>query len=617
MKKKMKCMLRASSLLLLLVLCTFRCCRSIKLVAKKLQVHRVRLHDSLVMPCAAKEGVMVRRARWSDQAGGTAWLNQALLSESTGRLRFPKVTAVLSGHYECSGYVRLPRREVFIIVHHEIQVFESDKNGTGCRVGYVVNDRRCYVCRPGSFSPGGEFRNCIPCDFGSYTEQHGSPFCLWCPPGKSTYTQGSTSPNDCEVSWVIYTFLFGITTLTSVVLFVCRVSQAWSSERRVRTIIMEDKLSRCFQPKVLPPSRSRASGRPVMTHGSRKSASLQEEQQPLLAATTSASRQAVGTQTDDHFHVDSAHRGVQTESCEPKPPASSAFLEERVVAPSKAKDAAPCDQETMFKELLARTARNSRRLDRRKNTPQPRHFGLMKPNAVGGSHGPMQKPPLAARRPSEEFSPWCSQNRSAQRKARKIGAPAPVTSPPAKTPANLCGRPNRRSAECEFENNARYEVPAWNSSPEDYRRTSHSARILDDVPSDVRRIYEAADSGASDGSVPLYGRFAPASPQRSAWPSPLGREDRHDQLSSAVPPPPRRYQAARGCRHSEGQFVNQASHGEEYFIPPRGAYSSPGTRNRPGATNMFRRFDSTMAWVTDEYSKHKQQGPGYYGSPNA
>ncbi|XP_065300667.1 uncharacterized protein [Dermacentor albipictus] len=617
MKKKMKCMLRASSLLLLLVLCTFRYSRSIKLVAKKLQVHRVRLHDSLVMPCAAKEGVMVRRARWSDQAGGTAWLNQALLSESTGRLRFPKVTAVLSGHYVCSGYVRLPRREVFIIVHHEIQVFESDKNGTGCRVGYVVDDRRCYVCRPGSFSPGGEFRNCIPCDFGSYTEQHGSPFCLWCPPGKSTYRQGSTSSNDCEVSWMIYAFLFGIATLTSLVLFVW-VSQAWSSQRRVRTIIMEDKLSRCFQPKVLPPSRSRASGRPSMTHRSRKSASLQEEQQPLLAAPTAASRQAAGTQTDDHLHVDSAHRGVQTEPCEPKAPASSsAFPERHVVAPSKAKDPAPCDQETMFKELLARTARNAKRLDRRKNTPQPRHFGLMKPNAVGGSHGVLQKSPLAARRPSEEFSSWRSQNRSAQRKTRKIGARAPVTSPPDKTPANLCGRPNRRSAQGEFENTPRYKAPAWNSSPEDYRRTLHSTRIRDDVPRDVRVIYEVADSGASDGSVPLYGRSGCPSPRHSAWPSPLGREDRHDRLSSDVSPAPRGYQAARGCRHSERQFVNQVSHGEEHFIPPRGAYSSPGTRNRPGATNMFRRFDSNPAWITDEYSRHKQQGPGYYGSPNA
>ncbi|XP_065300754.1 uncharacterized protein [Dermacentor albipictus] len=178
-------MLRASSLLLLLVFLAFCCCRSTKLVAERLQVHRVRLHDSLVTPCAAKEGVTVTQARWSDQDVGTAWLSQALLSDSTGRLRLPKVTAMLSGHYECSGYVRLPRREVFIKVRHEIQ----------------------DVCRPGSFSPDGEFRNCIPCDFGSYTEQHGSPFCLWCPPGKSTYRQGSTSPNDCE-GWLLLGFVY-------------------------------------------------------------------------------------------------------------------------------------------------------------------------------------------------------------------------------------------------------------------------------------------------------------------------------------------------------------------------------------------------------------------------
>ncbi|KAH6923336.1 hypothetical protein HPB50_000421 [Hyalomma asiaticum] len=150
------------------------------------------------MPCAAKEEVLVSRARWSSQAGGTGWRNHALLSVRTGHLRFPKVTAALSGYYECTGYVRLPRREVLIKVRHEIQVFDSDRNESGCHVGYVVSDQRCYVCRPGSFSPGGEFRNCVPCDFGSYTEQHGSPFCLWCPPGKSTYRQGSTSPDDCE-----------------------------------------------------------------------------------------------------------------------------------------------------------------------------------------------------------------------------------------------------------------------------------------------------------------------------------------------------------------------------------------------------------------------------------
>ncbi|XP_072140926.1 uncharacterized protein [Dermacentor andersoni] len=293
----------------------------------------------------------------------------------------------------------------------------------------------------------------------------------------------------------------------------------------------------------------------VMTNDSRKSASLEEEQHPLLPATTAASRQAVGMQTDDHIHVNSAHRGVRTEPCEPKPP------------------------------------------------------GLMKLNAVGGSHGTMQKSPLAARKPSDEFSPWRSQNRSAQRETRKIGSLTPVTSPPAKTPANLCGRRNHRSAQREFKNGSRYKAPAWNSSPEDYRRASQSPRIRDDVPRDVRGIYEAADSQASDGSVPLYGRSVHASPRRSAWPSPpLGREDKQDRLSSPVSPAP--HQAVRECRQSEGEFVNQVTHCEGLFIPPHGAYSSQGTRNRPGATNMFRRFDSTIVWATDEYSKHKQQGPG-------
>ncbi|XP_075728692.1 uncharacterized protein LOC142769378 [Rhipicephalus microplus] len=191
-------MLRSSSLLILLASLALRTCRSTKLVAKRLQVHRVRLHDSLAMPCAAKRGVPVTQVRWTQQGGGTAWKRQALWSVSRGNLRFPKVTAVVSGYYECTGYARMPRREVLIRVRHEIKVFDRERNETGCRVGYVVSGEHCYVCRPGSFSPGGHFRNCLPCGFGSYTELHGSAFCLWCPPGKSTFRQGSTSPNECE-----------------------------------------------------------------------------------------------------------------------------------------------------------------------------------------------------------------------------------------------------------------------------------------------------------------------------------------------------------------------------------------------------------------------------------
>ncbi|KAH7933957.1 hypothetical protein HPB49_019567 [Dermacentor silvarum] len=433
-------MRHASSLLVLLALSAFRCCGSTKLVAKRLQVHRVRLHDSLVMPCAAKEGVTVTQARWTDQAGGTSWLSQALLSVSTGHLRFPKVAAVLSGYYECSGYVRLPRREVFIKVRHEIQVFDSDKNETGCRVGYVISEQRC-----------------------------------------------------------------------------CEVSRAWSSEQRVRTIIMEDKLSRFFQ---------------------------------------------------DRFHVESVHREVQTEPYEPMPPASSTFLEKRVAASSKAKVAAPPDQETMFKELLAKTAPNARRLDRRKNTPQPRHLGRSTLKAVGGSHRTLQKSPLAARQPPNEFSSWRPPNRSAQRTPRKTGAVAPVMSPPAETLANLYGRPSRRSAQREFENTSRYKLPVWPSSPEDHRRTSHGARTRDDVPRDVHGFYEAAECDVSDGShrsFPPYGRSGHGSPRRSPYHLPLGREDRQDHLSSVVSPLPRGYKMA----HSLFMCIKGKPNGGQFGIVGR------------------------------------------------
>ncbi|XP_049511767.1 uncharacterized protein LOC125940121 [Dermacentor silvarum] len=271
----------------------------------------------------------------------------------------------------------------------------------------------------------------------------------------------------------------------------------------------------------------------------------------------------------------------------------------------------------MFKELLAKTAPNARRLDRRKNTPQPRHLGRSTLKAVGGSHRTLQKSPLAARKAPNEFSSWRPPNRSAQRTPRKTGAaPVPVMSPPAKTPANLHGRPSRRSAQREFENTSRYKLPVWPSSPEDHRRTLHSGRTRDDVPRDVHGFYEAAECDVSDGSHRSFPLPAHVCPRRAPWHSPLGREDRHDHLSSIVSPLPRGYKVAHKYRHG-APSVNEVSHDEELFIPPRGARSSPGVRNRPGAIQMFRRFDSTTAWVTDEYSKHKQQGPGYYGSPNA
>ncbi|KAL3207521.1 hypothetical protein MRX96_039598 [Rhipicephalus microplus] len=283
-------MLRASSLLILLASLALRTCRSTKLVAKRLQVHRVRLHDSLAMPCAAKRGVPVTQVRWTQHGGGTAWKRQALWSVSRGNLRFPKVTAVVSGYYECTGYARMPRREVLIRVRHEIQ----------------------DVCRPGSFSPGGHFRNCLPCDFSTYTELHASAFCLWCPPGKSTFRQGSTSPNDCEAA---------------------------------------------------------------TTEPRQKPTPVKEEKQPLLAATAVESRQAIGTQTDDQCHVNTVHCATQTETPEPAVKAVSSAYHETKDFAEASKVSAPTEPMPMIKELQDKTKKIAERLNKRKNTPQPRHHG--------------------------------------------------------------------------------------------------------------------------------------------------------------------------------------------------------------------------------------------------
>ncbi|KAH9379855.1 hypothetical protein HPB48_022872 [Haemaphysalis longicornis] len=151
---------------------------AIILLHREVQVHQARLHHRLWVPCAARNSTHVTRASWTDEADeGPGRLRRlALVSNKTGNIIIPRVTPDLTGLYECTGTVRLPRREVIIKVRHRITV----------------------VCSPGSFSPGGEYRTCIPCDYGSYASKHGSLFCLWCPPGKTTFKQGSSSLDDCQ-----------------------------------------------------------------------------------------------------------------------------------------------------------------------------------------------------------------------------------------------------------------------------------------------------------------------------------------------------------------------------------------------------------------------------------
>ncbi|EEC00531.1 hypothetical protein IscW_ISCW000717 [Ixodes scapularis] len=55
---------------------------------------------------------------------------------------------------------------------------------------------------------------------------------------------------------------------------------------------------------------------------------------------------------------------------------------------------------------------------------------------------------------------------------------------------------------------------------------------------------------------------------------------------------------------------------EDFEMPsPRYVLSTPGFAKHKGNVQRFRRFGSTIGWVTDEYTKHKQHGPSYYDSP--
>ncbi|KAH8032296.1 hypothetical protein HPB51_024073 [Rhipicephalus microplus] len=278
----------------------------------------------------------------------------------------------------------------------------------------------------------------------------------------------------------------------------------------------------------------------------------------------------------------------------------------------------------MIKELQDKTKKIAERLDKRKNTPQPRHHGSRTQDVTNANRATFQKSLFAVGTPLNPPAMGRSPNRSPPRASRKAGAFAPITSPAIKTPTKLNGRPSRPIAPPR----SPYRVPVYYPSPEDHRRrVAHNERSRGNDATRVvtRGLRDAAESDPSDESyrsIALRVGSGHTSPRRpAAWQSPLGlRDERYEHLGFNVAPPPQRgYQAAHWGRHaapSGGQSLSRRVHDEELFVPPRGAHSSPGIRNRPGDAHMFRRFNSNVAWVTDEYSKHKQQGPAYYGSPN-
>ncbi|XP_077494817.1 uncharacterized protein LOC144105569 [Amblyomma americanum] len=273
----------------------------------------------------------------------------------------------------------------------------------------------------------------------------------------------------------------------------------------------------------------------------------------------------------------------------------------------------------MFKELLAKTARNARLLDRRKNTPQPSHHSGVLHKPTASSHRKLPESRLRARKPLKSTMVWRSPNASPRLLA---ASPAPLSPLAEESPVQLYPRASLRSPRHDL-NAAFNKLRAWRSPQEDRPRTSYnnSPRL---PQYDIRRDHNDFDSApnyessGSNQSVPLYRPRHLRPPGRRAWDSPLAAERRdHLQPASIAVSPTRDFQRARRCWNeapSEGLLVHHALHAEGHFIPPRGAISSPGVRKRPG-DNMIRRFGSHAAWVTDEYAKHKQQGPGYYGSP--
>ncbi|XP_065293724.1 uncharacterized protein [Dermacentor albipictus] len=233
--------LRASSLLLLLVLSTLPGCRSIILATKKLQVHHVELHDSFVMPCAAKAGIHVSKARWSDQAGGTAWLNEAVASKR----RMPT-------------WILQPWRSVPRL--HPLRLRLLHRAAWLALVPSVS-------ARHDHLSAGKHLTQGSRSDLGDLC------FPVW--------------NSELDVTGPPY---MGVKSLVIPM-------GGWDRQQGGQAFTLLSA---------------------VMTRRSGKSATVQE-QQPLLAATTAASRQVGATQTDGHFHVGSAHRGVQTKPCDTKP----------------------------------------------------------------------------------------------------------------------------------------------------------------------------------------------------------------------------------------------------------------------------------------------------------
>ncbi|XP_064487857.1 uncharacterized protein LOC135400043 isoform X2 [Ornithodoros turicata] len=341
-------------------------------LSKKVTTHRVRLGDPFRLPCTVHEGVKVSHVTWNRGTSGQTRNHQA----STGHLWFPTITLDASDTYDCTAVIKTGKREILARIRHDLQVYVAERNR--CARGYTFDNGRCYVCRPGTFSPGGQFRRCIPCDYDSYTPYHGSGSCFLCPAWKRTFKQG--------VSFVVYAYLCGISAVICLVLFIVTTTIYANAVDSKKTILKEEPLSRrsSYQMSLSKLQKRCLSKTPDAPPSYRPQSSVKyskiapcaemtfEPKGKLSQSTVPAvqARPSKSTQTEPCEPCNSSRavdEGIQTEHAE--------NFEKRRPSPSR-KGHAPKqhDRAEIFKELLRKTKENAKRLEVRKNTPQPAHY---------------------------------------------------------------------------------------------------------------------------------------------------------------------------------------------------------------------------------------------------
>ncbi|CAN8023768.1 unnamed protein product [Ixodes persulcatus] len=218
----------------------------------------------------------------------------------------------------------------------------------------------------------------------------------------------------------------------------------------------------------------------------------------------------------------------------------------------------------IFRELLERTAGKAKRLNNRLNTPQPTHYGAAKAEVP-------------------------NRNRKQQTKRRPDCVEPPQVSP-------LRGHQSMTKFRGLF------------GFDQSYGRLASRSTERNDFHQSMQRNRGPTDESIRSSEIQDFYRYTSPERLRSPAPSPGPAENYRDFSL-----PRRHHQCKRDVAPPNVMLMNQF---EDFEMPsPRYVLSTPGFAKHKGDVQRFRRFGSTIGWVTDEYSKHKQHGPSYYDSP--